>query len=483
MNTKNKLIMTIVSFIIVSAGIISYISLNTNQLASPVFYVANAGDGSVSEVDFEQNEPVASIPLETEDLSHGIALSTDKQTLYYGTGFQGKSLRAMNLETNETSNEIQFDEGVHGIDIHPSGDYLYVSLMAGLGVEGGTLAVIDTTNFTEITRIQTDDGPAHVDVSNNGEQVWVANVNGNSVSAIDAFTFQVLATIPVGDVPNEVALSPLNDYAYAGNVESNTLSVIDMETFEVVAEIEVGEGVHGVTVTNDGKQVWTANNHSNDVSVIDTDTLSVIETIDTDSYPNHISFSPEGNLAFVTHRESNTLVIIDQNDYSIVDEMELGSEPHEMTLKGMVNNESTTSDDTDVEESNERTLMDGEASADNVVLKAQVLSPYHNETKSLVKEETGEESFNFFTVIIDMETHSGDLSSIRFADNLVLTSTQGIESPVTQWVELNQDSHHPKYLALFEKTSDKQPLLMKPNDQLSLRFDPFINDSLEIIMN
>ncbi len=476
--------MVIFSFIIVSAGIISYISLQTKQLSSPVFYVANAGDGSVSEVDLIQDEPIMSIPTETEQLSHGIAKSIERQTLYYGTGFQGKSLRAMDLETQETINEMEFEEGIHGIDIHPNEDFLYVSLMSGLGEEGGTLAVIDTENFTEITRMETDDGPAHVDVSNDGKQVWVANVNGNSVSAIDAYTFQVLATIDVGDVPNEVALSPLNDYAYAANVESNTVTVIDMNTFEVVDEIEAGEGVHGVTVTNDGKQVWTANNHSNDVSVIDTETLSIIETIDTGSYPNHISFSPEDEIAFVTHRESNTLVIIDQNDYSIVEEMVLGSEPHEMTLKGMVEEDSISNEDNESDEMKKNNLMEGETSAENVNISATVLSPYHSETKTLVQNEVGENPFKYFTLKIELETHSGDLSSNPFAENVVLTSTQGVEIPISKWIELSQDSHHPQYLAIFEKVSDDNiALLAKPEDKLSLRFEPFINHPLEITLN
>ncbi|OIJ18892.1 hypothetical protein BKP45_15300 [Anaerobacillus alkalidiazotrophicus] len=470
---KQRPIMVIVAILFI--GVVTLFFINNNKsLSAPVFYVANAGDGTISEIDLQKNTPVNSIELNVEQLSHGIAISPDETVVYYGTGFSGKSLHALDVTTKEVINEIEFDEGIHGIDIHPSGKYLYVTLMGGLGEEGGVLAVIDTNTFEEAALITTDDGPAHVSVSANGSQIWVANVNGNSVSAVDAYTYQVLATIPVGEVPNEVALSPNLDYAFVANVRSNSVTVIDMVTFEVVTEIEAGEGVHGVTVSSDGKQVWTANNHSNDVSVIDIETFSLMTTIETGSYANHISFSPSGDLAFVTHREANNIVVISTKDFKILKELEIGKEPHEMTLKGM---ELRSDSNNMINLSNpwlENYTVEKEVYVEGVEVKAQLLSPFAEEDILFVVSNIESDPFQYFAVKIDMTTHSGDLTSVPFEEMVYLTNNEGDEVKVDQWIVISNDSHHPQFLALFDKTVDKLPIIKNEDTQLAIKFRSFL---------
>lgn len=478
---KHKLLLIIISSFVLFGGITMLIlssTSNATDINAPIFYVANAGDGTISKVDFKQKQVIKSISLDTEQLSHGIAISPDEQTVYYGTGFQGKTLHAFDVKEEKIKKKISFDEGLHGIDIHPSGKYVYVSLMAGLGVKGGVLAVIDTENFEEVARIQTGDGPAHVSVTNDGSQVWVANVNGNSVSVVDSNTYDVLATVPVGEVPNEVAVSPTYDYAYSANVRSNTISVIDMKTYEVVREIEAGEGVHGVTVSPDGKEVWTANNDSNNVTVIETESFTVVKQIDTSSYANHIAFSPDGEFAFVTHRESNDLVVINREDLSIAAKIKLGKEPHEMTLKGMVLNSKVDMDNT--ETSMLKESIEGEAFMEGVEVKAKLLSPDNKKDLSLIQEAIDIDSYDYYFYAINMTTHSGDLTEIPFEERITLESNEGISLNVAEWIVVNKDSHHPQYLALFNKSAE----IVDSEAELSLVITPFINnESLTINLN
>lgn len=485
---KNKLTILVAITIIIVAATSLFLIANNQALSAPVFYVANAGDGTLSEINLENSNPVKSIELDVEQLSHGIAISPDETVIYYGTGFQGKSLHALDVNTKQVLKEITFDEGIHGIDINPLGKYLYVTLMAGLGEEGGVLAVIDTDTFEEIAIITTDDGPAHVSVSVDGSQIWVANVNGNTVSAVDAFTFQVLATIPVGLVPNEVALSPNLDFAFVANVKSNSLTVIDMLTFEVVTELEVGKGVHGVTVSPDGKQVWTANNDSSDVSVIDIETLSLITTIETGSYANHISFSPAGDLAFVTQRDANNLVTIDTKNYQILKELALGKEPHEMTLKGMELNGDKNVDTTKKENRRnlwqDKYLVERDGFGEGVEVKVRLLSPFDEEDTLFMLNNVEIDPFQYFALKVEMTTHSGDLTSIPFGERTFLVNNDGDEIIVKKWIDVSKDSHHPQFLAFFEKTIDRSPILKTAADtKLSVKFSPFIDEDLVISLS
>ncbi|MDG5787238.1 YncE family protein [Evansella sp. AB-P1] len=475
---KKVISLIVISFVIV-IGSVTFFFVNTEDaLYSPIFYVANAGDGTISVVDLEQDYPVKSISLNKEKLSHGIAISPNEKTIYYGSGSSENKLYALDVSTQETIHELSFNERVHGIDIHPSGKYVYVSLSPGLGEKGGYLAVVDTQAFEVVSLIITEDGPAHVSVANDGSQIWVTNVNSNSVSVIDSYTYQLLATIPVGEVPNEVALSPNFDFAYTANVRSNSISVIDMITREVVDEIEAGEGVHGVTVSPDGKEVWTANNHSNDVSVIDTETRELVSTIETGSYANHISFSPEGDLAFVTHRESNSLIIINRSNYSVIKELDLGVEPHEMTLKGMLPYDIELEINEDWNRENAtRYQWHGSEFVDGVEVVAQFLSPYNDEDTQLLDSTIeGMDPSKYFALKIDMSTHSGDLSTIPFEENTRLLTTSNDELEVANWIVVSNDSHHPQYIALFNKTIDRKPLLVNKDTTLTLLFRPFIGE-------
>lgn len=482
---KNKLTIYVVISILMVGAISFFLITNKQSISAPIFYVANAGDGTIAEINLENENPVRSIELDVEQIAHGIAISPDESVIYYGTGYEGNRLLAMDVNTKKVLKETTFEERVHGIDIHPTGKYVYVSLTAGLGEEGGALAVVDTETFEVLAMITTDDGPAHVSVSADGSQIWVANVNGDTVSAVDAYTFQVLATIPVGKVPNEVALSPNLDFAFVANVKSNSLTVIDMLTFEIVTELEVGEGVHGVTVSPDGKQVWTANNDSSDVSVIDIETLSLVTTIETGSYANHISFSPAGDLAFLTQREANNLVMIDTKDYQILKEYELGKDPHEMTLKGMelktINDNGTNEVESYRNLWEDKYVVDRDGFAEEVEVKVRLLSPYDKEDTSLLLSNHDIDPLQYYALNVEMTTHSGDLTSIPFADRIFLINNVGDEIIAEKWIDVSKDSHHPQFLALFEKTVDKLPILKSIDTKLSVQFRPFIkNENLVI---
>lgn len=474
---KNKwfIIMLAALFFLGGIALFSFFARETFRV--PVFYVANAGDGTISKIDVNKSDPVNSLAQESDQLSHGIAISPDQKTVYFGSGSENK-LYAFDTEVEEVISELLFDESVHGIDIHPSGKYVYVSLSPGLGEAGGELAVIDTEDFVRVASITTDDGPAHVSVSADGSQVWVTNVNGNTVSAIDAYTYQVLATIPVGEVPNEVALSPKLDYAFSANVKSNSVSVIDMNTFEVIDEITVGEGVHGVAVSLDGQEVWTANNNSNDVSVIDTETLTFITAIETGSYANHISFSPDGDFAFVTNRESNNLVVIDRKEKTVIKELKVGEEPHEMTLKGMTATiEQLERSEQWEQYKQERYRFTSIGEAENIEVKVRLLSPYSSEDAAMIADKSSDiDAFEVFALLIDMTTHSGDITSVPLSERIGLENEKGERLEPAEWIVLYNDAHHPQFLAIFDKTIAGKPLLENASSELYVDFAPFINE-------
>jgi DNA-binding beta-propeller fold protein YncE len=89
-------------FLLLVAGTWLFVKQPEGKAApASVFYVPNAGDGTISVVDYEQGKAVDTIKLGTDQASHGIALSLDQKVLYVGTGFDGKTLIAIDTKTKK----------------------------------------------------------------------------------------------------------------------------------------------------------------------------------------------------------------------------------------------------------------------------------------------------------------------------------------------------------------------------------------------
>lgn len=430
-----------------------------------IFYVPNAGEGTVSVVDPSVGKTIDTISLGTSQASHGIALSPEGKTLYVGTGFEGKSLMAIDTKNKQKVKELKFTEGVHGIDISPDGKRLYVSLNAGLGKKGGGLAVIDAETLQQVAFVRTGEGPAHVAVTADGSQVWVTNVNGNTVAVIDAGSNRLLNVIPVGQTPNEAAITPSGDLVFVANVKSNSVSVIDSMSLKVIREIRAGQAPHGVTVSPDGKEVWVANNNSNDVSIIDIKSLRTVANIPTGAYANHVAFSSDGRWAYVTNRKSNDVVKIDVKTRKVVAKIPVGLEPHEISLEDYVfsargeQRESVMNKTVPVVQRDaispqrERVKM---AQVGSIEIRAARLIPEDLVTGPVSNGISKSDFDKYEIFLLSFTTHSGDLSSLPIKENVFLSNDREKNMKPAKWQVTSNDSHHPEYLALFEKTSTSQ---------------------------
>lgn len=305
----------------------------TEEQEASLFYVPNEGDGTISVVNPIKEETINTIPLGTKQASHGIAFTPDGKKLFTGTGFEGKTLIVVNTETKGAEKKIKFKDGVHGVDISNNGEYLYVTLMNNLGTVEGTLVVFKIDTMEKLAEVKTGGGPAHIAVKPDGSQVWIANENGNTVAVLDAKENKIIKTIDVGEVPNEVALSPDGKFAFVANVESDLVTVIDTNQMEDVTSIPVGDAPHGVTVSPNGREAWFANNKSNDISIIDTENFLIKTSVSTGSYTNHVAFSKDGKWAYATNRDSNDVIKINTDTKKVEGRIPVGSSPHEITLE------------------------------------------------------------------------------------------------------------------------------------------------------
>jgi YVTN family beta-propeller protein len=127
--------------------------------------------------------------------------------------------------------------------------------------------VLDLGSLKVVDSIKVGLRPLILDMTPDGNYIYVANRNSNSVSVIRTSDHAVMTTIPdVGVEPHGVAISRDGKYAYvscenldgsdephhptAGGKRIGIVSIIDIATNTVIRELEVGNFAAGVAVTH-----------------------------------------------------------------------------------------------------------------------------------------------------------------------------------------------------------------------------------------
>jgi YVTN family beta-propeller protein len=290
-------------------------------------YISNSYSGTISVVDHEMQAVVKTVAV-ADRTSHGIAAHPDGDFVYIGD-YEGGNIYVISTGDFEIIETIDVGSNAHGVDIDPSGTYLYVS--GGSVNTRGDVAVVDVQSYEVVKWIKTN-GAGHIHFAPDGKYAYVSNVDLNQISVIDTEAMELLTTVSVGAGPNEAVASPDGAFVYSANVNDDSVSVIEVGRWEEVERISAGKGTHGIAISPDGKYVWTANRNSDDVTVIDTKTRKVIATTATGEDANHVALTPDGSAAYVTAVRSGEVLIIDSRTFDLIGRLAVGEEPHEIAF-------------------------------------------------------------------------------------------------------------------------------------------------------
>ena len=184
---------------------------------------------------------------------------------------------------------------------------------------GSSVSVIDIETNTVIALIETGYGPYGIDVSPDGDRVYVTT-DEEGIFVIDAVTNTVVTTIPVN--ADTVAVSPDGKAIYAVSAWQGTLTAIDTATYEILGSVAIGSYPRGVAVKKDGTQVYVACLEGGDILVIDASTLEVtgsLKGLDYWAAVCDLEMSPDGSLLYAVSDSSCRLAVIDTSTNEVVD--------------------------------------------------------------------------------------------------------------------------------------------------------------------
>jgi DNA-binding beta-propeller fold protein YncE/phospholipase C len=264
----------------------------------------------------------------------------------------------VDLKREKVVSRAPLQESFYGITFSPNGRTLYCSGAGGevvhvFGFEDGTLTVQPDIRV----RNSSERGiPCGLAVSQDGRDLFVANVWGQSVSQLDLTArtnkADIFFTPPAGTADKlfeaakqneteqeqtkraEAALDPSPPEApfpYACVVDSrlhrlyvslwaqSCVAVVDLKTRKVLARWTTEEHPNEMALANSGRWLFVANANRNSVTVVDTSSGQAAETLDASlspaalpgSTPNSLALSPDGQKLFVANACNNNVAVFD----------------------------------------------------------------------------------------------------------------------------------------------------------------------------
>ena len=279
----------------VSFEIVAQVPANPNphEVASDgaLGYVSNTGATAITVIDLATQQQVEGIDLSPMSSIHGLVMAGGN--LY----FAHESSRIISRYDPETKKINQ----VLGTGI-PRMHMIAVSedeiTLFGTSTSDGVAAIIQKLprKGWEITTIPTGPRAEGLDVTPDGRELWVNNVNDSTISVIDIASKKEIDKI---DLPttfsNRLKITLDGKYVFVSDLRGDEVLVLDAHTREEVKRIDVGGGSEGLLMTPDGTRAFIAVSRANKVVAVDLGTLEIVGEIPGLNNPDGMAWAESSN--------------------------------------------------------------------------------------------------------------------------------------------------------------------------------------------
>jgi YVTN family beta-propeller protein len=334
------------------AAVVIFSTFALTAQAAERAYVSNEDSESVSVLDIQKDEVIATIPVGKRP--RGLKLNRDGSLLYVAVSglpkcppsvpdeecaklkrdVQADGIATIDTATLKLTRVLKSGSDPEQFDLSRDGKRLYIS-----NEDAAQASVLDTTSGAIVATIPTGHEPEGVRVAPNGKWVIVTSETDSTVSVVDTTSLKVLKTVPVGMRPRDMAFTPDSKTIYVSGEGDASLSRVPIPAGEPVTrvlqlrkearpmgvvfdakrmriymstgrggtiavaeqqgtgvkllqEISVGARPWGIALSRDGRRLYTANGSSNDVSIVDTSSLSVLKKVPVGRGPWGVVLSP-----------------------------------------------------------------------------------------------------------------------------------------------------------------------------------------------
>ena len=225
--------------------------------------------------------------------------------------------------------------GPHGIAVSPDKEYVYVSL--GHGQPNGSAWKLKAGTDEVIRYTPLGLFPATMDISRDGEFIWVANANfhgdmvPSSISVVATAEMVEVKRIMTCTMPHGSRLNPQGTKQYSACMMDDMLAEIDTHKFDVSRHFVLTKGKemgmsgapHGqmkmgeltcvptwAQPSNDGEEIYVACNKSNEIAVVDVASWKLSRSFPAGNGVYNLAMTKDGRL-IATNKRGQSVSVFD----------------------------------------------------------------------------------------------------------------------------------------------------------------------------
>lgn len=235
---------------------------------------------SLTVVDLRKGRAVRTIGLRRFRRPHGIRVTSDGERVVV-TAEESRALLVVNILNGEIEKAVPTNEkGSHMVALGADGQTAYVA-----NIGSGSVSVINLAESRLEKNLNFGEGVEGIDVSPSGRELWVANRLEDKIHVIDTATLETTAEIPCASFPIRVRFTPDGANVLVSNARSGDVAVISASEKAEVRRIAMGvtaeEGQErmlefdlspvpvGIVVEPNGERAYVANSNADIVTILD----------------------------------------------------------------------------------------------------------------------------------------------------------------------------------------------------------------------
>jgi YVTN family beta-propeller protein len=287
-------------------------------LTSPTnneIYVVNSGNpnsnGSVSVIDAEKNQVIATIPVHSQPVAIAINAAG---TLAYVANSASNSVSILDLKLHKELAVIGVGEQPTALALSPDDKTLVVA-----NARAGSVTILNAASTTAVNHtpravFENCPGASHLTIIPDSSKVFAACSDGHQVIAI-ALAHQsqpdrLEALLDVGKFPTYLALKPDGGEIFVMNSGSDTISELSTPSNDVLGSYLMGDHPRQGLVSPDNSTLYVSNSGSSEVTLYAIDDGKRFGGVHVGDGPSALAFSTAGHLLLVVDARSGDLALV-----------------------------------------------------------------------------------------------------------------------------------------------------------------------------
>lgn len=294
--------------------------------------VLNKADNTLAMIDPLQFKVVATIP--TGEGPHEVTTSADGKLAFvanYGTAQTlGQSLSVIDLSARKEVRRVDLGALKRPHGILENGGKIYFTCEVNRAIARYDPAT-DKVDFV----MGTGQEATHMLVMSAAKKIYTANILSHTVTAFDFSKMpSSVAQISVGPMPEGLDLSPDGQELWVGHNGDGNISIIDTVSNKVKETIKGGQMPIRLKFTPDGKRVLVSDPKSGEVAILAAATRKEIKRIPVGEAPVGILIQPDGKRAYVATSGAGRVVVLNLDELSVITKIEPGNVPDGLAWAG-----------------------------------------------------------------------------------------------------------------------------------------------------